>query len=341
MAVVKADAYGHGAVEVVKYLSSLGKIKPHYYAVALAKEAVELRREGIKVPILVFDPFEQINASACIDYNLIATVFTEKHLQILKKALKNSSKKIKVHIKIDTGMNRLGIDCDKAFGFVKKVSEDKTFIIDGFYTHFATADSKDKSFALLQLKRFKELIAKLKAENIKLGIIHAANSGAILDLPETYFDMVRCGISLYGYYPSFETSESVKLKPVMSVVSKVSTVKEVKPGDTISYGRRYTVKRKSKIFTVPVGYADGYRRGLTNKGKAIVNGKLYNQVGTVTMDRIMFDAGNDNIKPGDKVILLGKEKNLSVTAWDWAKILGTIPYEITCGISKRLARVYK
>ncbi|RPI66486.1 MAG: alanine racemase, partial [Ignavibacteriales bacterium] len=210
MAVVKADAYGHGAVEVVKYYNSLGKYKPDYYAVACTKEAVELREAGIKDPILVFDPFEKINAEACIKYNLIATVFNKKHIEILK----GFPKKIKVHIKTDTGMNRVGIDYHDAYDFVKYVYNRKEFILDGFYTHFAEADSRDKTFTLLQLKRFNEIVAKLKSENIKLGLVHAANSSAMLDLADSYFDMVRCGITLYGYYPSLETSESVKLKPV-------------------------------------------------------------------------------------------------------------------------------
>ena len=340
MAVVKADAYGHGSVEVVKYYNSLSEHKPEYYAVAFPKEAIELRDAGIKDPILVFDPFEKENALICQKYNLIATVFDKKHIDILKEK-NNSANKTKVHIKVDTGMNRLGIDYDKAYEFIKYVSNQKEFLIDGVYTHFAEADSKDKSFTLLQLKRFKELIAKLKSEKIKLGLLHAANSGAMLDLPETYFDMVRCGITLYGYYPSLETSESIKLKPVMSILSNVTTAKKVKPGETISYGRRFKVKNETKIISVPIGYADGYRRGLTNKAQAIIKGKLFNQVGTVTMDRIMFDIGNSNVKIGDKVVLLGNDKKQSVTAWDWAKILDTIPYEITCGIAKRLPRVYE
>jgi alanine racemase len=340
MAVVKADAYGHGAIEIVKYFNSLDNYKPEYYAVAFPKEAVELRDADIRDPILVFDPFEKENAHICQKYNLIATVFSKKHIEVLKTK-ENSFSKIRVHIKVDTGMNRLGIDYDKAYDFIKYISDKNEFLIDGVYTHFAEADSKDKRFTLLQLKRFNELIAKLKAENIKLGLLHAANSSAMLDLPETYFDMVRCGITLYGYYPSLVTSESVKLKPVMSIISNVTTVKKVKPEETISYGRKFKVKKETKIASVPVGYADGFRRGLTNKAKAIIKGKVFNQVGTVTMDRIMFDIGNADIKVGNKVILLGKDKNESITAWDWAKILDTIPYEITCGITKRLPRVYE
>jgi alanine racemase len=257
------------------------------------------------------------------------------------KAADHSSEKIKVHIKVDTGMNRLGIDYDKAFDFIKYISSKKRIIIDGVYTHFAEADSKNKSFTYLQLNRFKEIITKLKSENINSGLLHAANSAAVLDLPETYFDMVRCGITLYGYYPSLETSESIKLKPVMSISSNVTAVKELEPGETVSYGRRFKVKKRTKIISVPVGYADGYRRGLSNKAKGILKGKIINQVGTVTMDRIMFDVGDTDVKPGDKVTLLGKDKKQNVDAWDWAKALDTIPYEITCGITKRLPRVYE
>lgn len=343
MAVVKADAYGHGAVEVVKYLDTIVKNKPEFYAVSFPSEALELRKNGIKRKIFVFDPFEIGNASICIECNLIATVFSKRHLETLKTAFRNfpkNKKKIKVHIKVDTGMNRLGISYNEAYNFIKYVSEQKDFIIDGVYTHFAEADAKNKIFSLLQLKRFNELISKLKEEKIKFGLLHAANSAAVLDIPQTYFDMVRCGISLYGYYPSLETSESIKLKPVMSVRSVVTTVKEINKGETVSYGRKFKAKKRTKIISVPVGYADGYRRGLTNKARAIVKKKVFRQIGTVTMDRTMFDVGNSNIKVGDEVILLGKSKDLSITAWDLAKNINTIPYEITCGISKRLPRIY-
>ena len=343
MAVVKADAYGHGAVKVVKYLNTLGKNKPDFYAVSFPSEALELRNSGIKSNIIVFDPFEKENASLCLKQDLVATVFNKRHIDTLKSAFSESNhkKKIKVHIKVDTGMNRLGINHDKAFDFIKDLSERKEFILDGIYTHFAEADSKNKSFTLLQIKRFNKLISKLRNEKINFGLLHAANSAAILDLPETYFDIVRCGISLYGYYPSDETSESIKLKPVMSVRSIVTTVKEIGKGETVSYGRKFTATKKTKIISVPVGYADGYRRGFSNKAKAIINGKIFNQIGIVTMDRTMFDIGNANIKVGDRVTLMGKKKDNSITAWDLAKAIDTIPYEITCGITKRIPRIYE
>jgi len=344
MAVVKADAYGHGMKETVKTLNSLKKNKPEYYAVATAEEGAELRSYRVKQPILIFEPFVVSQLPLLFKYDLIATVFSDFHLKILLKGKKDFLKlnyKIKVHVKVDTGMNRLGIHYDEAFTFIQYLSKKKDFLIDGIYTHFATSDERDKKFANLQLERFKKIINQLRNKKIPFGLAHAANSGAILDMPEAYLDMVRPGISLYGYCPSLQTSESIQLKPVMSVISHVASVKEINPGDSVSYGRKFTAEKKMKVVSVPIGYADGYNRLLTNKGKAIIRDKVYNQIGTVTMDRILFKVNNDKIEIGDKVILLGDSKHNKITAWDWANKLGTIPYEITCGISKRVPRIYK
>jgi alanine racemase len=343
MAVVKADAYGHGVKTVVGALNSLGKLKPEYFAVATADEGVELRQLKVKQLILIFDPVDKYQACKYFNFNMIPSVSTLENLNILlkeKKKLK-STKKIYVHVKIDTGMNRLGVDYSEAFKFIKKLSLNKNFIIDGIYTHFATSDEVGSEYAELQIKRFDEVIKELKAKKIIFGLAHAANSGAIIDFPEAYYDMVRPGISLYGYYPSLKTSESIKLYPVMSLVSKVSTVRKTKRGESVSYSRRYFTKEETKIISVPIGYADGFTRALTNKAQAIIKDKIYNQVGTVTMDRIMFDVGNDNIKVNDDVILIGEKGKLKIDAWDWSKKINTIPYEVTCGISKRVPRVVK
>ncbi len=337
MPVVKANAYGHGAEKIVRTLNSLPN-KPEYYAVALVEEGIELRKYDVNQPILIFEPIDAEQINSIEKYDLIPTVFTEEHLYLLKKNVKRES--LKVHIKINTGMNRLGISYKNAFEFVKKISEDKFFIIDGIYTHFATSDEKDKSFANLQLKRFNDLLTRLKTYSIDYGYAHAANSGAVLDMPESYFDIVRPGISLYGYYPSNETSESISLRPVMSIITKVDSVNRIDAGETVSYGRKFKAGETTNIISVSMGYADGYSRNLTNKSKAIINGRFYSQAGTVTMDRTMFDVKNDNIKIGEEVILLGEKKNLKISAWDWAEILNTIPYEITCGISQRVPRLY-
>lgn len=343
MAVVKADAYGHGAIEIVNSLNSLDEKKPEYYAVAIAEEAIELRKHRVKQPILVFDPFNNTQAELVLKYNVIPTVFSDDHIKVLLNAINNTSKgkRIKIHVKVDTGMNRLGIDYKHAFNFVKKISRNDNFIIDGIYTHFATSDEKDKTFAKLQLKRFKDLLNELKKEKISYGLAHAANSGAILDMPESYLDMVRPGIILYGYYPSLKTTGSIKVVPVMSLFSSVTSVKNIAKGESVSYGRRFKASKETKIASVPIGYADGFSRGLTNSAKALIKGKLVQQVGTVTMDRIMFDVGNEKILPRDKVTLLGKDRKFKVDAQDWANILRTIPYEIICGISKRVPRTYK
>ena len=343
MAVVKADAYGHNVKFVTYALNSLGINKPEYYAVATVDEGVELRKLKIKQPILIFDPIDDEQVTSLLKFNLIPSVFTKENLKLLldtRFRLKLRGK-LKVHIKVDTGMNRLGVDHDKAFNFIKELSENDNFVIDGMFTHFATSDERNSRYAKIQIKRFDTLIDVLRKNRIKTGLIHAANSGAILDFPNAYYDMVRPGISLYGYYPSHQTSESIKLYPVMSLVSKVLSVKKIVAGESVSYGRRFFAKKETNVISVPIGYADGFSRALTNKAKGIIKRKTYNQIGTVTMDRIMFDIGNDNIKIGDEVILLGKSRDNKIDAWDWADKINTIPYEITCGISKRVPRVIK
>ena len=343
MAVVKADAYGHSVKTVVDNLNSLVKEKPEYYAVATPDEGVELRQLGVKQPNLIFDPIDKYQVNKFFKFNLIPSVFTQEHLNILlkeKKRLK-SNKRILVHVKIDTGMNRLEVDFADAVTFIKRLSLNNNFSIDGIYTHFATSDEKGSAYAKLQIKRFDDVIKSLKQEKINYGLAHAANSGAIIDFPEAYYDMVRPGIALYGYYPSLNTSESIKLYPVMSLVSKVSTIKKIKKGESVSYSRKYYTKKETKIISIPIGYADGFTRGLTNKAEAIIKGRIYRQVGTVTMDRIMFDVGNDNINVDDDVILIGQKGKIRIDAWDWSKKINTIPYEVTCGISKRVPRVKK
>ncbi len=190
------------------------------------------------------------------------------------------------------------------------------------------------------MSRFNSVIEQLEKRNIQTGLKHAANSGAILDMPDSYFDMVRPGISLYGYYPSLETSESIKLKPVMSIVSKVSTVSSINKHETVGYGRLFKAKKDIFVGTIPIGYADGLLRGLSNKINVIVKNKFYNQIGRVSMDIISINLEKDNIREGNKVVLLGKSRDLEITAWDWSKILNTNPYEITCSISKRVKRKF-
>jgi len=343
MAVVKADAYGHGLEIVVNALESLGDRKPEYYAVALVEEGVELRKLKIRQPILIFDTVTDKTVEKYFKYRLTPNIFSLSHLKILEDffSKNNSVTRFPVHIEVDTGMNRLGVNHNEAYNFISNVSNLKHFFVDGVYTHFATADERNSNLARLQLTRFTKLIAELKRTKVQYGLAHAANSGAVLNYPDSYFDMIRPGISLYGYYPSLITTESVKLYPVLSLITQVGTKKTIQPGETVSYGERFTAKKKTNIVSLPVGYADGINRNLTNNMKAIIKGNIYRQIGTITMDRIMLDVGNNNVNIGDKVILLGKQKKYQITAWDWSKVLNTIPYEITCAISKRVPRVEK
>ncbi|MBN1299677.1 MAG: alanine racemase [Melioribacteraceae bacterium] len=337
MAVVKADAYGHGMIQCAKSLNLLGRDKPDYYGVALVEEAVELRKGKISGPILSFAPFEKSELPVYRKFNIEPSVSDDKNFRFLQSY---KGEKLKIQINIDTGMGRLGLNHDIAGMQIEKMSKNKYLIITGVYTHFATSDEKDKNFARKQISRFNLIINYLKGKNIDIGLVHAANSGAILDLPEAYYDMVRPGISLYGYYPSMETSETIKLKPVMRLVSHVSTVKSISKGESVSYGRLFRAEENTRIATVPIGYADGVVRNLTNRMRGYIKRNLFSQVGRVTMDRIMFDVGGSTVREGDKVILFGDSPRGIPSAWDWCKVLGTIPYEITCGISKRVPRVY-
>ncbi len=336
MAVVKANAYGHGAVEISKSAISLGA---DFLAVAIPEEGIELRENKIDVPILVFTPPFEHQIELFFKYNLTPTIATIECAKKFNSFSEKFGSKIKCHIKVDTGMGRVGVNYKDAVEFVVKLHNDfKNLYIEGIYTHFATSDERDKSFAHLQFDRFLNVVKEIESYGIKIPLKHCANSGAILDMPETYLDMVRPGVMLYGYYPSLEVLNKIELKPVMTLKSKISFLKEVEPGTSISYGCRFIAKEKTRIATIPIGYADGYRRSLTNVGKVEINGEIFPVVGTVTMDQIMVDVGlNTEVKVGDDVILFGS-KNL--TAWDVAKWLNTIPYEICCNVSSRVPRVY-
>ena len=337
MPVVKADAYGHGMVQVAGKLTSLNP-KPEYFGVALYEEGAALRKSGITEKILVFEPLSEFSLQEIIENDLIPTITNKYHLELLNQIA--GGRKIAVHIKLDSGMGRVGAYENEFIQIARGISENSKMFIDGIYTHFATSDEEDQSFAILQLEKFNFVIGELERAGINCGVKHAANSGAIINLPESSFDMVRPGISLYGYTPAFGMKNALALLPAMSLVSIVEDVRYFPANRTVSYGRLYKTKEETKIITVPIGYADGLYRGLTHKLKALIGGKTYPQVGRITMDRIMFDIGNDDIKRGEKVILIGESGKTSITCWDLAREIDTIPYEITCNISKRVPRIY-
>lgn len=342
--VVKANAYGHGIEEVSKELVDLGV---DYLGVANYDEAIKLRRLVPDAPILVFGTLihsklqPEKYVSTLLKYNLIATVAsldTAKFLDYYSRKLK---KKFTVHIKIDTGMKRIGFDVKRAYKNVMQILALKNVHVEGIFTHFATSESRNKVFAYRQLSFFQDLLEDLRKSGADFPVIHAANSGAVLDIKESYFDMVRPGLILYGYYPSAEVKNKIELKPILNFKSKVTFIKRVDARTSISYGRLYFTKRRSYIGSVPVGYGDGYWRILSNKSKLLINKKLYPTVGAITMDWLMVNLGEKSaVRVGDDVLLMGCDNGISLGADKLARWAGTIPYEMLCAVADRVKRVY-
>lgn len=333
MAVVKADAYGHGAVEVSKILE---KNKVDYFAVASYSEAKELRDANIKLPILIlgWTPPEVICDVA--DKSITQTIYDHNMLLEYLKVLKN--KKLKIHLKIDTGMNRLGIFPSNAIEIIKNILKIENIELEGVFTHFSSADS-DKKYTLYQFLKFKNVINKLKKEKLQIQTFHCCNSSATVKFPQFHLDMIRPGIAIYGMLP-FKTNK-INLMPAMSLKSKIISLKEIGKNEKISYNGTFITKRKSKIAVIPIGYADGYSRHLSNIGEVLICGKKVKVVGSICMDFIIVDVSSiKNVKIGDEVILIGRVGEREITADDIAKKIGTINYEIVCLIGKRVPRVY-
>ncbi|MGB9839831.1 alanine racemase [Thermovenabulum sp.] len=339
-AVVKADAYGHGAFEVSRVALSMGA---EYLAVAFLDEALALRREGVRAPILIlgFTPEDQFDK--IIENDITQTVFSVEMAEKLSFKAAQMGKTVKIHIKLDTGMGRIGFLADSPIiSEIERVFELPGIEVEGIFTHFARADEKDKGFTFEQFYKFMDVVGRLENKGYRIPIKHAANSAAIIDLPETHLDMVRAGIMLYGCYPSDEVDkEKVKLKPVMSFKTKIAHLKELEKGKPVSYGGTFITQRRSRIATLPAGYADGYFRLLSSKGEVFVKDKRAKVVGRVCMDQCMVDVtGIEGLKVGDDVELFGDGTNNGVTADEVAKIIGTISYEVLCAVSKRVPRVY-
>ncbi len=333
LAVVKADAYGHGAVPVSKHLL---KNKVSMLGVAFADEGIELRESGIKAPVLVF--FDTKNIDALIKYNLTPTVFDLNTAKKFSTAAVKKRKLISIHIKVDTGMGRVGFNTENALKDIPRIAKLRNIKLEGLMSHFSDADLKSKRFANQQINKFNNIIDALKEKGITFKHIHMANSAAVLTLPGSHFNMVRPGIMLYGY----GCCENESLKPVMSLKSRILFIKDVEKGTPISYSRTFTAKRRSTIATIPVGYADGYNRKLSNKGKVIINGKLAPVAGRVCMDAFMADVTNiPNVTRSSEAILIGSKGKNRITADDIALQTGTIPYEVLTSIGKRVERVYK
>lgn len=341
IAVVKADAYGHGAVDVAPVLLENGADR---LAVAVISEAVELRRSGIDAPIMIlgFTPPNLIDT--LLKYNIEQTVINYEFAKELSNMARKKNKIAKIHIGIDTGMGRIGfLPNETSLNEISKINQLPNIEIEGLFSHFSSADESCKEYTLKQLMCYEEFYKRLIENDVKINNRHIGNSAAIIDLPKTHFDYVRPGIIQYGYYPSNEVLKGkLNLRPVMSVKSNIVHIKTLKAGEHISYGRRFTTERESIIATLPVGYADGYTRLLFGRGKVIINGKFAPIVGTICMDQCMIDITDiEGVKIGNEVILLGEDnQGNKFNADDIAESLGTINYEVICAINKRVPRVY-
>jgi alanine racemase len=352
-AVVKANGYGHGAVEVARAALEGGAT---WLAVALVDEGLELRAADIDAPVLVLSEPSREAMPDVVTADLVPTLYTDEGVEAAAKAAARrlvsrsarsdslagpSERPLDVHVKVDTGMHRVGADPDVALDVARAVVDRSELRLAGVWTHLAVADEPDNPFTEEQLDRFDRVRAALEAGGIDCGTVHAANSAGAIAHPRARHDLVRCGIALYGVAPSGELDGSIELSPVMSVKARVSMVRHVPAGDGISYGLRYRFERPSTVATVPLGYADGVPRALSaGGGEVLIGGRRRPIAGTVTMDQLMVDCGPDSVARGDEVVLIGAQGTERITADEWAQRVGTIAYEIVCGIGPRVPRVH-
>lgn len=349
--VIKTDGYGHGAVPIAKELEPLDYM--FGFATATAEEAMILRSCGIRKPIIILGYTFPYSYRDMIDNDIRLTVFRDDMAQQLSKCAaepeidrdgKNDVKKAKIHIKVDTGMSRIGIRPDEeGIAFVKRVLHLPGIEVEGIFTHFAKADELDKTNAEEQIRSFKEFIARTEAETgYKIPVCHCSNSAGIVELKEANMDVVRAGITLYGLWPSGEVAKDiVKLRPAMELKSRIVYVKEVEPGTAVSYGGTFVAERRTRVATIPVGYGDGYPRGLSNKGYVLLHGRKAPVIGRVCMDQFMIDVTDiGEAAEGDEVTLIGRDKENCITMEELGELSGRFNYELACCIGKRVPRIY-
>lgn len=340
IAVVKADAYGHGALDVAPCLLENGASR---LAVAMLTEAIELRNNNIKAPIMILGYTPLDLGEELINFDIEQTIYDLDYARELSSLAIKLNKKAKVHIAIDTGMGRIGfLPTNESFNSICEIYSLDGLDVVGIFTHFSSSDEADKEYTQYQFNQIYDFIRKLENNGINIPLKHASNSAAIIDLPNTYLDAVRAGIILYGYYPSNEVKkENLSIKPALTLKAKIAHVKELESNMYISYNRTFKTSRKSKIATIPIGYADGYIRTLKHDAKIIVNGQLAPIVGNICMDQFMIDVTDiPNVKTGDEVILLGESNGIKFNADDIAKCMNSINYEVLCLLKKRVPRAY-
>jgi alanine racemase len=337
MIVVKANAYGHGLTEVSKYLDP----QVDYIGVAVLEEGILLREIGVQTPILVLGGIWGNQIPAYIENDLTLTAPSVDRLNQIDQAAEALGVKAKVHLKVDTGMERIGVHYYNAHTLQEAALNCKHVEVEGIFSHFANADDADLTHARLQLERFNEVLRFYEKRSLPTPTRHMANSGAILQLPGSYFDMVRPGILFYGVYPSPDVERSVEVRPALAWKSRVVYFKVTQPGHPVSYGSTWQSDHNVRIVTVPVGYGDGYFRGMSNKAQVVIHGKKYPQVGRVCMDQIMVNIEGDSAFNGDEVILIGEAENGEhVIVEELAEWADTIPYEILTNINTRVPRIY-
>ena len=341
MAVIKADGYGHGAVAVARTLAGMDSVWG--YAVATIDEALEIVHIGCEKPILILGYVPPSMYGLAVTNSIRIPVFDLHSASKINAVAGQLGKKCKVHIKVDTGMGRIGIEpSDRGLEFVRQVSLMGNLEIEGIFTHFARADEKDKENALHQAKLFKDFTAKLEDEGIHIPLKHCSNSAAIIDMPDLHMDIVRSGIITYGLWPSDEVDkQNIDLKPAMEIKSAVIYIKDIEKGTPVSYGGTYVAEKTTRVATVSIGYADGFPRSLSNKGIVLIKGKRYHVIGRVCMDQLMVDIEmNDEISVGDVVTIVGRDGDEEITMDEFAALSDRINYEAVCDIGKRVPRVY-
>jgi alanine racemase len=337
MGIVKANAYGHGLIRVAKELIGSGV---DALGVAFLEEGVRLRRAGVKAPILVLGGIIGNQIRAFVEHDLEITASSPYKLGQIEEVASAMRKRAKVHLKIDTGMERIGIHWQNAEKLFEAAINAKHCDVMGAFSHLARSESDDKSYTKLQLERFSEATDFFRKRALPIPPRHIANSGAILQHPDAFFEIVRPGLILYGLYPSPEVERTVRLQPVLSLKTRVVYFKVVKKDSPVSYNGRWIAPEDTRVVTLPVGYGDGYSRGLSNKASVLIHGKRYPIVGAVTMDALMVDIGQDSAFNGDEVVLIGAQGDASIRCEELAEILGTIPYEILTSINTRVPRQY-
>lgn len=337
MAVLKANAYGHGLVEVARWMEQLGA---DYLGVAVVEEGILLREQGITAPILVLGGILGNQVPHFLKHDLTITASSIEKLYQVDEVAEQMGTKAKVHLKIDTGMERIGVHYYNANGFLETSLKCRNLEVEGIFSHFANAETADLSHTRIQLERFQEVLSFYEKRSLPPPVRHIANSAAILQLPESYLDMVRPGILLYGVYPSPDVQRTVEVKPALSWKSHVVYFKVIQPNHPVGYGSTWSTDHMVRAVTVPVGYGDGYFRSMSGKAQVIIRGKRYPVVGKISMDQIVVNIEWDSAYNDDEVMLIGEKDGLTISTEELAEWAGTIPYEILTNINTRVPRVY-